>query len=423
MFSPTVFKQTFKSNIKLWLVFTTILAALSCLIIAIFNPSTMDQILGLMERLVDDPNIMARIAANFSLLNMLSMQFYGGMGILLPLIYMIITANALICSQVDRGSMAYTLSTPIKRTAVVITQAVYLVVALAFMFGILTFSGLVTAELTQGGVFFRAFTEDVQAVATHTGHTNAEVADDLTIILNSPENMQIGADARGIEIEVYTMYLQILMAQQQTDALGDDAPPPPAPSPEEAQINEQMQNNFQRGLEKAAELLDTDIASVFTNLRQVKNDPAVLAAAAEEAGMHPMQFVGIINMQLANEEILHDHRFEFDVFYYLMINLGIFLLMFATSAISFLFSCIFNLTKNSLALGAGIPIAFYIFQTMAMVGDDMEFFRYLTINTLYNPTGIVQGEDYIWRFAVLAAIGLVLYCLSVKIFKEKDLPL
>ena len=43
---------------------------------------------------------------------------------------------------------------------------------------------------------------------------------------------------------------------------------------------------------------------------------------------------------------------------YLILNLGLLILMFATSGISFLFSCVFNLSKNSLAFGAGIPLAF-----------------------------------------------------------------
>ena len=45
-------------------------------------------------------------------------------------------------------------------------------------------------------------------------------------------------------------------------------------------------------------------------------------------------------------------------FYKMM--LGLFLLMFATSAISFFFSSVFNLSKNSLLFGGGLPIAFFL---------------------------------------------------------------
>ncbi|MCL2527327.1 MAG: hypothetical protein FWE42_02820 [Defluviitaleaceae bacterium] len=418
MFSGTVFKQTFKSNIRLWLIFATILSAISCLIIAIFNPATMDQILSLMERLIEDPAIMAQISANFSLLNMLSMQFYIGMGMLLPLIYLIITANSLIASQVDRGSMAYILSTPIKRTTVVLTQAIYLVLALFIMFAGLTVSGMVTAQATHGGVFFRAFTRDVQAVATHLDMERAQIADDLSIIRRNPEAMAVGAEARGIDVGVYTAYLEILIAQQM--GIEED---PAEQTPEEQEQAEEMQNRFSDGLEAAAEVLEMEVTALFFNLGLVKENPEALAAASQASELHEVMIVNIINMQLANEEVLLDNRVNFDIFDYLMMNLGIFLLMFATSGVSFLFSCLFNLTKNSMALGAGIPVAFYLFQTMASVSDDMEFFRFFTINTLYDPPGIIAGNSFWLQFSVLAAIGLGLYGLAVKIFKEKDLPL
>jgi len=418
MFSKTIFKQTIKSNIRLWMIFTAILSIISCLIIAIFNPSTMDQILSLMERLVEDPAIMARISANFSLLNMLSMQFYIGMGTLLPLIYLIITANALIASQVDRGSMAYILSTPIKRTTVVITQAIYLVAALFIMFVVLAVSGMVTAEATHGGVFFRSFTRDVTAVATHLEMDRADVADNLMIIHQDPAAIEVGAAARGIGVDVYTVYLEMLIAAQM-----DTGEPAPVQTPEEQEQAEEMQTHFTDGINAAAEVLEMESSALFFDLGLIKENPEALAAAVEASQMHEAMFVGIINMQLASEEVLIDNRVNFDIFDYIMLNMGIFLLMFATSGISFLFSCLFNLTKNAVALGAGIPIAFYLFQTMASVSDDMEFFRYLTLNTLYDPPAIVSGGTFWWQFIVLGAIGVVLYSFSVKIFKEKDLPL
>ena len=416
MFSVTIFKQTFKSNIRLWLILTAILSAISCLIIAIFNPTTMDHIMAMIERIIEDPALMAQIQANFSLLNMLGSQFYIGMGMLLPLIYLIITANALIASQVDRGSMAYILSTPIKRTTVAVTQAVYLIAALAVMFTVLTISGMITAEITHGGVFFRAFTADVQAVASHLNMDNAQLADDLSIIRRNPEAISVGAEARGIDEDVYTVYLDRLIAEQQGLVEAQQ-------TPEEREQAEEMQTRFADGLSAAAEVLEMEVASLFFDLGRVKDNPEALSAAAAAAQMHEMMFIGVINMQLANEEIMLDNRVNFDVFDYVMVNLGIFLLMFATSSISFLFSCLFNLTKNSVALGAGIPIAFYLFQTMSSVSEDMEFFRYFTINTLYDPIGIIGNTNFWLQFTILGIIGVLLYGISVKIFKEKDLPL
>ena len=60
--------------------------------------------------------------------------FFKMAGLLLPIIYMIMTSNALIAGQVDSGSMAYIMSTSVKRRAVTFTQSAYLIGSLFVMF-------------------------------------------------------------------------------------------------------------------------------------------------------------------------------------------------------------------------------------------------------------------------------------------------
>lgn len=60
--------------------------------------------------------------------------FFKMAGLLLPIIYMIMSSNALIAGQVDSGSMAYILSTSTKRRTVTFTQAIYLIGSLFAMF-------------------------------------------------------------------------------------------------------------------------------------------------------------------------------------------------------------------------------------------------------------------------------------------------
>ena len=57
-------------------------------------------------------------------------MYYALAGIMLPMIFVIVTANKLIASQIDNGSMAYVLSTPTKRITVAFTQLFYLIGAL-----------------------------------------------------------------------------------------------------------------------------------------------------------------------------------------------------------------------------------------------------------------------------------------------------
>lgn len=60
--------------------------------------------------------------------SMMNQMYYTAMGLLPIFILIVILANSLISSQVDRGSMAYVLSTPTKRSAVAITQMVFMII-------------------------------------------------------------------------------------------------------------------------------------------------------------------------------------------------------------------------------------------------------------------------------------------------------
>lgn len=261
MFSTTIFRQTVRSNFKLWIIFTIIMSALNAVLIAVFDPSTIN---SMSEMVKGTP--LESLLQSTTFLGMLTQTFYSLHGVILPLVFIIMTANSLIASQVDRGSMAYLLSTPTKRSTVVMTQATYLIVSIFTMIVIIT---------TTGFAFIHLFQQD---------------------------------------------------------------------------------------------------------------------------------------LDFSNKD-------------YLILNVGLFLLMFATSGISFLFSCLFNLSKNSLALGAGIPLAFFLFKLMSTVDSSLENLKYLTINALFDTEAILNGDGYLIQLTLLAVIGIILYIISIKIFKDKDLPL
>ncbi len=83
---------------------------------------------------------------------MLNQMYFTVMSLLPILLFLIFAGNALIVDQVDKGSMAYILSTPTKRSAVVTTQAVYLIVAPLIMVGIAFCTKLVAAHVIIGEV-------------------------------------------------------------------------------------------------------------------------------------------------------------------------------------------------------------------------------------------------------------------------------
>jgi ABC-2 type transport system permease protein len=148
-----------------------------------------------------------------------------------------------------------------------------------------------------------------------------------------------------------------------------------------------------------------------------------LAAAVEASGIPDVVFLAIIDQQLASDEVSLDDGLGFVAPDYLMLNLGAFLLLFAIGGISFLASCVFNLSKNSLIFGAGIPVAFFIFKIMGEVSTSLENFKYVSLNTLFDPASVTGGGSYWVQYVVLAAVGVVMYAVGVKAFEKKDLPL
>lgn len=75
-------------------------------------------------------------------------MFYSMAGLLLPMVYAILTSNSLIASEVEDGSMAFTLSSPIKRSTIIRTKAIYQISAITAMYLLLLLSGIAAREIS-----------------------------------------------------------------------------------------------------------------------------------------------------------------------------------------------------------------------------------------------------------------------------------
>lgn len=231
MISIPLLKQTIKSNLVLFLIFTLVPCIFLSIVMGIYTTETADA----MQMILNSgtlPPAMTQMIGNqlnsLSLNGMLATQFFQMLAVLFPMIYLIIVGNKLIAERIDRGDMAYILSTPIKRNRVTFTQALYLFGSLVVMFGLFAGAGLVAAAIFQPDVL------------------------------------------------------------------------------------------------------------------EVKS--------------------------------------------FLFLDLGAFLLAFATSGITFAASCIYNLSKNSLAVGAGLPMTFFVCNLLAMMGDNLKVFKYFTCRPFSTPT-------------------------------------
>lgn len=298
MISRSLLKQSIKANWILWLV-TTIGVGIMLVIINVvvgksgIGSSEIDQltlaqyyaaldmsgsgltVAGLFEAFGIDPARLEQLGTmdiNLAIHDM----FYTMAGLLLPILYVVVTSNKLIANQVDRGSMAYILSSPIKRKKVITTQITYLV----------------------GSIFLMYFV-----------------------------------------------------------------------------------------------LFGLDILS---------------------------QYIGYGDV---------------DIVEVLLMNLGGLITILSIAGIAFFASSLFNLSRNSLALGGGLAVFFFLAKIMGLFGSDnfvnmgfgvqeMGIFNYMTIISLFDTASIsALSTDFVWKFAIMIAVAIAMFTTSLYVFDKKDLPL
>jgi len=115
---------------------------------------------------------------------------------------------------------------------------------------------------------------------------------------------------------------------------------------------------------------------------------------------------------------------ELDLWRFVLLNIGAILLYFAISGIGFFASCLFNETRFSLALGAGLPLMFLLMKMLADVDEKLAGIGRASLISLFNPKAILALDSSVLpSFIALFAIGLVLYAAGIVVFSKKDLPL
>lgn len=109
---------------------------------------------------------------------------------------------------------------------------------------------------------------------------------------------------------------------------------------------------------------------------------------------------------------------------FVLINVALFGLLLFFGGVCFCASAIFNDTKWSLGISSALIIAWILLQMLADVGDKVSFLNYATPLTLFDTTGLMQGDvSAIGLFLLLYAAGIFLYIVGVVVFCRKDLPL
>lgn len=118
----------------------------------------------------------------------------------------------------------------------------------------------------------------------------------------------------------------------------------------------------------------------------------------------------------------------------ILLNLGAFLVLFALSGLCFLTSCLFDRSKRSMAIGGGLSIFALVAAMLGLFGspvipsvvrlDSLNYFNNVTIISFFDVISIMEGTNtFIWKFIILAVMGLIGYIVGSLRFTKKDLPL
>ncbi len=519
MISKPIFKQSLQSNWKLWLIITIVASMIISGFIISYDAAGYASIAEAAEGTAFS-NILSTLT---SLLGSLE-NFYKLIAVILGIVYVVFTANNLVVNEVDSGSMAYTLSTPIKRSSVIFTKSLYLILSVVLMYTVISLAGLTASQLNYNNVTGYAITEDVEAAAKTLNHDEDYLSERLYLIQEDEDVMREAAIARDMDTEAYAIYLEDVIRersyeeaaeiitderydiydddddmededieitmeelmedpgmildsndalaagarlyglstndyrkivldemndlesseeveeeateedeeqgeeeQEAEEAAEEEQEPQPtapqeAPTPQRQLTEDNAKLLLQTVIDSSATALNLSSDQVSENLTLLK-DPEALVLSTQTTGLNEEQITSMANHAMVSSARSVDKALEFDVETYLWLSLGLLLLILAMSSIAFFASTLFNRTGMALAIGGGIPFAFFLITMIQQLMDSADGLEYITITTLFDTDAILAGGEFGWGLVALGIIALVLYTLSHIIFTKKDLPL
>lgn len=151
--SWTLFKANIKNNRLIWIIMTVIFSFYLAMIISMFDPDGAD---ALNEMLKTMPEGLIK-ALGFgdmgtTLLTFITGYIYGFLVLLFPMVVSIVINHRIIGSLIDKGSMAFLLSTPNSRVKIAVTQALFSIFSITMLFLISTGFSMLISEIMFPGM-------------------------------------------------------------------------------------------------------------------------------------------------------------------------------------------------------------------------------------------------------------------------------
>lgn len=113
-----------------------------------------------------------------------------------------------------------------------------------------------------------------------------------------------------------------------------------------------------------------------------------------------------------------------DIGKFIALNLVTYLATMVVSGIVFLFSCLFNESRNALAFGGGIAALFLIFRMLMGISEDISWLKYFTIYSFVDIEEILSSSSYATMASlILLGISGILYFAAIIIFDRRSLSI
>lgn len=144
----SLFKYNVKNNYILWLTLVLVLSMYYIIIISMYDPENIEA-LNNMLALLPEELIKAMRFNNLgtTLLTVISGYIYGFLIFLFPMVITVVVNHKLVSSLVDKGSMAYLLSSPHTRTEIILTQVFTSIISIIMYFISTTLISIIACEL------------------------------------------------------------------------------------------------------------------------------------------------------------------------------------------------------------------------------------------------------------------------------------
>ncbi|HAE61675.1 MAG TPA: hypothetical protein DCG38_05035 [Eubacteriaceae bacterium] len=152
--SIVLLKKTLKRNWVLWAIFFGVLTMYMTIMVYMYDPDDIQALIKMVEIFPEELMNAMGFAGFTDITGYLASWLYGMLMMAFPMVYCIILGNRLVAKMVDDGSMAYLLSTPNSRSKIIVTQGIYALASVAFLFAALFAVGVAISEMIYPGLLY-----------------------------------------------------------------------------------------------------------------------------------------------------------------------------------------------------------------------------------------------------------------------------